>query len=865
MMFLEKTVNSIQSENNNMSVLLSTLPKNVKLFRKQVHNNSDFSEFSPANGERIGDYERKGLYCIFYDLAKDVYMDKYKNMDASTRFEFVVNEFNKRFESCANQYIFPLEDVWTIKSTLFDGLFLDVVETNEGSKIIKEFIEAYCSLRNKNEEPEKKYFRCFDVERYLDAYLELCRFVFKDNCLYQEELRSLGIIEKILNVDFNSKKGCFGLYSPYVIFSVLRTLKYISVLPDEIDHTCLSPECADYLNTRRHIVSTNAIRSFSRFTIINGESCLVEYSRRDDCIVCKNAEKVSSIDNVKPVRLLEKITSYIYNYFADKNDLKTKTFVISIYGFCAHKDKSDDFNLAEIDDLVYEVFSWFEDKRNNRDNNQENVLANKTMEDIYLNYYLINSEGEHSSQDKFVYEYFEEASNVSHKCYVKVSKNDFVTYNNKQIGKCIKESDVVFILDCPWLATEDFNIVNEGNLDSYAEWINQVSYRRDIDNSLQKQAFFDRDHLFASINDQFNRLAVDNAAKYGKVVRVIKDYLLKWLQQQIEYYKEHDVYKTIYVYNSSMRGMALSYYADYPIIREESYSNKRFSIMRFSTRDNKCVSLRKDKKIYISLWSLIKYVDISFAYIGIKEYFSVKLYKFIDSQLDLEDKKSIIKRDIISILRNIVFVIDYCDESENLDSVDIKIAFCKPIRDFYLKDDYAQNNSQEIKDIVVFFEKIITDIIFENSKGLGDDSIRDAFERCLYNQSKTVEDLFFLHRYSVRRKNGVLSKFNINFYGSELYKNNEEVDNLFPNFDSFGDKRAYSKLFYYLDMPSYPEYAVNSILNQTNKTFNDDNLRTHSVEILQNMISICEDLNYMESYLYYNLKELLQKIKSRKW
>lgn len=837
----------------------SELKNTFKLFRKNPESSLNDFDFVPAKGERVGDFERNGLYKVFFDLARAVYTDEFKELESSKRFELLVKKFNKCFDMCSERYIFQANDVLKIDADLFDGLFLDDVDTKRGLAIVANFIEAYNRLRINETSVEEKYFRLLDVERYLDAYLVLCRFVFEEKCLYQEELRSLNIIEKILNVDYNGQKKCFGFYSPYVIFAILRTLKYISILPDEIDHTYLSRDCADYLNTRRHIVSTNAIRSFSRFTIINGESYVVEYSRRYDSILCRNAEKVSSVDNVKPIRLLEKITSYIYNYFEDANSSDTKAFKISVLGFCAYNDKDGNLKPSEIEDLIYEIFSWFEDK--SRDEREDNVLRNKKIDRIDIDYYLINSNIAGKTKKSLVYEYFdskdETQNNKSHKCYLNIFTNDFDKYNNKQLCEYIKESDVVFILDCPWLATEDFNIVNEGDLNSYAKWVNQVSYRNDIDDSLQKQTFFDRSHLFASINVQFNRLAVDSVAKYGRVVRVLKDYLLKWLQQQIEFYKKNGIYKTVYVYNSSMRGMALSNYADYPIIREESYSNKRFNIMRFSTRDDKCVSVSKDKKIYVSLWNLVKYVDISFAYIGIRDYFAEKLYKFIDAPLN-EDKKLIIKRDIISIMRNIVFVVDYSNfENDSFNLINVQLAYGKPIRDVFPNG--SVTNCKETNDIIVFFEKIVTDIIFKNSKGLGDDSIRDAFERCLYNQAKTVEDLFFLHRYSDIRKRGNLLRINVNVNKENSVEENERVDSLVPNFDSFGDKRAYDKLFNYLDMPRFPEYAVNSILNQTNEIFIGDNAIKHSIELLHNMMYVCEISGYTESFLYCNLKEMLQK------
>ncbi len=835
--------NAIMSEN---MVSVSYINKKAKLFRSKG-NNFDSLNFYPANGERIEDYCKIGLYSILYELAKNVYLDEFKNLERSKRFDRLVEEFNNRFDSCAEQYIFKTsKNIWKIEPDLFEGLFLNDDEKANSKKIVKEFIESYDKLKKDGEEL-KLYFAYNEVDAYLNAYIKLCRFVFNDKCLNQEALRSSQIIEKILNIDFNESNNCFGLYSPYVIFSILRTLKYISILPDDIDHTCLSSDCAEYLNTRRHIVSTNAIRAFSRFTIINGKSYVVDYSRRNDSIICKNVENVSSVDNIKPIRLLEKITSYIYNFFEDNILLASASFTISIYGFCAYNNMEP----TEVDDLIYEIFSWFEDKR--KDEIDGNALLNKKINELKINFFLTQDTDKDDEEINYSYRYYDDNQNEPYNCSLKISKFSLKRYDNEQISKCIENSNTIFFLDCPWLAKEDYNIVNEGNLDLYAKWVQQVNYKNDIDDSLQEQVFFNRTYLLASINDQFNRLAIDNSEKYGKVVRVIKDYLLKWFQQQIEFYKNKKIYKTIYVYNSSMRGMALSDYADYPIIREESYSNKRFSIMRFSTRDNKCISVMDNQKVYVSLWNLIKYVDISFAYIGIKEYFALKLHGLIDESVSSDNKKIQIKRDIISIMRNIIFVIKYFEnEKDKFTSINVQIAFCKPIRNFF-----KEESLQQMYDIIIFFKKIITETIFKNSNGLGDDSIRDAFERCLYNQSKTVEDLFFLHLYSDLRKKGDLSKFDVAFNWENTDIKDGEIDSLVPNFDSFGDKRAYNKLFHYLDMPRCPEYAVNSVINQTNTVFNKENSTPYSIQILRNMLKVCEISNYTESFLYHNLKNLL--------
>ena len=225
---------------------------------------------------------------------------------------------------------------------------------------------------------------------------------------------------------------------------------------------------------------------------------------------------------------------------------------------------------------------------------------------LVINYYLISDDTE--KEISFVYDYYEDRienernSGQIYHCNFNISINKFEKYNNKHLAKVIKESDIIFVLDCPWLATENYNLDTEGDLDSYGQWVQQVSYRQDLEPLYipqpQNTGFFDRVHLFASINDQFSRLAVmNNNLRYGKVVRVMKDYLLKWIQQEIDSYKKDNVYKSIYIYNSSLRGMSYSNYAFYPIVREESYSNKRFTIMKFSTRNNKGIPVEIDNKI----------------------------------------------------------------------------------------------------------------------------------------------------------------------------------------------------------------------------------------------------------------------------
>lgn len=843
--------------------ITDTVQEAAKLFRRNKYDDNE--QFVPVVGERIGDYTMLGLYKLFFVLAGDVYKEKITSLDTSKKHQTVFNLFNQRLIEFCNEDFYkiiekPKNDVLTIQEDLFDGMFLSESEYTEAKSLVREFMNAFNKMYCINNKEQPTYFRYDDAKNYLDSYLNLCRFIFRPHCLQQDELRSLKIIEKMLNIGYDIKKRYFTLYSPYVVFAILRAINYIIALPDDIDQSYVSANCAELLNRRKHIIATYAIRSFSRFTILEGKSCVVEYSRRKDKIVCKNLESVSSVENVKPIRLLEKITSYIYEHFTERELTNSCSFKFSIYGFCSYENEGV-FNPAEIDDLVYEIFSWFEDKRSS-----DKKLSDKHIENIQIDYYTVDetatNKTEHNVKPKqaCVYKYFENNGETQH-CSLNIFSCGSQKYNKEHISHVLCASNLVFFLDCPWLATEDFSLINEGNLRSYLQWIEQATYEVDLMPSHNNGAyhvndFFDRMNLFASINDQFNRLAVDNVLKYGKVVRIMKDYMLKWIQDQIELYKIDGIYKTVYIYNSSLRGLTFSDYADYPIIREESYSNKRFNIMRFSTRENYPVSIKNSNCVYVSLWNLVKYVDISFVYIGLKHFFSKFLFEGIKESNSEDVQKTIMNRDIISIMRNIVFAIEYSrDRTGQINRININVILSKPVRNAYKKSVILKTNfKRSVNEIIDFFTNIIVDIIFKNSNGLGDDCIRDAFERCLYNQAKTVDDIFFLHSYTIKRNRRTLANFVVNVFTGDLDKDDDNVDAIVPNFDSFSDKRAYQKLFKYLDMPNCPELSINSLLSQVDRIFSDDcKSQSHSKDILLNVKNICEKFNYTESFLYENL------------
>lgn len=822
-------------------------------------------------GERGQEYQRKGIYKIFCDLADYVY--GYREYSVNERKTVILKKFNKLVEDDPDTFqVWKIKEPTFIDDNFFTGLYLSKSNEFRGEMLIKEFNNAYKAVRCDKDAKKNFYLNYEDANRYLNSYLDLCGFLFSSGSIFREEVRSHKLIEKLLNIELDETEGFFSFLSPFALFSILRTLEYIAALPDEICDIDISIDGTQKLNRRKQILATYAIHSFSRFTIHQGKSYIVNYSRRKAKIICKNSEKCSSIESVKPIRLLEKIVAHLTNiicdnkcfFNGDKINLK-----VSIVGFASVITNGNDVDIREIIDLIYEVFSWFEDIKK-----KGSIPAIKdTVLNLELNYFRTDNsdnftESNNDLKEKNIltseYEYKNQDLLIGN-CKLQISENKHTDFDKEKLSQTISSSDIVFLLDCPWLAIEDFNALNEGDIYTYIKKLNNSSYLDDIEKDRNgddhTRSIFSKDHIFYSLNDQLNRVAIDNFVKYGRIVRVPKNYLIEWIVEEMKRYGNRNIYKTVYLYNSSVRGILLSDCVDYPIIREEIYNNKKFNIMRFSSRPNRPLPVENSRPIEIELWSLLKYVDVSFVFIAIKDYFSEQFYKFADVPLNLtkdenqeEILKGAIERDIISICRSILFEIHPIERTEPMGrtQINIRIAIDRPIS--------TSSNFDEIKNhlgtlyITKFFENIIKNVIFKNSKGFGDNCIRDAFESCLYSKSSSVRDLFLWYDYRLKRKENQLNRFIVDFNPTLITTKIELKESAF---DSFSDKRLYARLLDYLSMPSPPTHLIFNALKKADGLYMIPDKQSHSEGMLNNIVSVYGSDSTDESYLIKNTKKIL--------
>ncbi len=822
-------------------------------------------------GERCQTYQRSGIYKVFCDLADAVY--SWSDLSMEERREKVVEEFNVLISknNLASEN-WKAKKMTEIDVDLFSNLFLDKKQEKEGKHLLEEFKKAYKTIREDNLAAQESFFNLSLVYQYLDTFLSLCRFVFETGSIFQDEVRSLRIIETLLNIELDIDEGFVSFLSPFALFSILRTIEYIVKLPRENDNLPLDENKEnDYLNSgimqklnrRKHILATYAIHAFSRFTIINGKSYVLNYSRRNSKIICKESEKCSSIENIKPIRLFEKIISHLTNKIeaATRNSNQQIDHIdlsVTVMGFASVVKKNSSIDIREITDLIYEIFSWFEDIKSKNDGK----LLEKTQLRFTLQYVKTAKDENVNTilSEKYVYK--SRNNETIGFCSLNIRENPSAKNNKAELEKNIGLSDIIFLLDCPWLAIEDFHAVNYGDIFTYINWLKEHSYKQDLYKDIRSddstRSAFSKDHLFYSLNEQLNRIAVDNFVKYGKIVRVPKNYLTNWIVDEMEKYRRHQVYKTVYLYTSSVSGMLLSDCVDYPIIREEVYNNKKFNIMRFSSRPNAVLSKHSDKPIEIELWSLLKYVDVSFVLIAIKEYFAENFNKFADISQNAseEERKQAIERDIISICRGIVFQI-YPDNinPEGVSRIRIKLALDRPIK----ANLNEVINNQGTRDLLVFFNVIIRQVIFCNSKGFGDNCIRDAFESCLYSKAKSVNDLFLWYDYRLKRNEACLDAFVLDFDNSTIIPT--EIGLRASTFDSFSDKRIYSRLLEYLSLASPPEHLIFSMLRKANGLYSSIDENNHSISMLKNIIDVSNFESEYKSRLTSNAQSILYNLR----
>lgn len=700
-----------------------------------------------------------------------------------------------------------------------------------------------------------------------------------NNLLFRKSstLEALYCIGKIPFQESKEKRekgyAYYNVCSPYVAESFLRTVdnlvKIINVGSKD------SFDCVPELKRlRTEIFINKMIRSFTRSTSYNQfTNYRVTLNRHNSELVSIPYNELSSIQEVKPIRLFEKIVSHIHlcieelftNSPEDASTIMDKELNVDIavighteVSYEGHNNPNKENEVTnnidrikefrEVNDLLHMVMHWYAlIESQNISNLPKLILKLKyfvNSGDLIEAHHFDVHENNYGSAMPF-YEY--ECNKYGNEGKVFVEKCNYYrefNFSKKKLKEIARDFSLVFVLDCPWLTTENYELMNDGGLDSYCNFLRQKNTIK-IKNSFTLD--YDKNTDMQYLDAQYNRITSSESVNSGLISRVFRDDYLRAIVDCLKNdfsYELKKQRKDFYVFTSEKDGVNYSYLGSYPLLRKELYGEKIFSIAHFSnTKSEPLHLLPKEKKpmLFIRLWSIFKYIAVS--------YVSVYYRKVIDDMLIGYD---FCAEDFFELMRSIVVKLEL---SNDLNKVSISLGFDKNII-LTIKESLGMNDNafddfkiKVYKNLVPFMESLYQEVIFSDKEAFGYETIRTAFEMNLYGSARNVESMLFIHLYNKKRLKQAISDFKIEYdFKNCYYFEKEELKNSFRHFK---DKRLYQMLFQILERTYVFNIGTNVALNKAKDIFECSESSIEKV-LLENIAKVCSKTNKTDSNIYKN-------------
>lgn len=733
-----------------------------------------------------------------------------------------------------------------------DGLFdIKRIELTDGNdvQISNEISSLYKSLSFFTEDDQHPVYNDEAITKYLEKYFQISRdYIFNskngnlNNLLFRRSttLEALNCIGKIpVDNAYMEQKGYayYNVGSPYVCDALQRTVYNI------INNYSRLNRITELKKIRTEIFVNQMVRSFTRFTSYNNfTNFRVSLNRHSGELLSVPYSELSSIEEVKPLRLFEKIISHIHNRLtlirkssAHIECLDIKVAIIGHTEQSINVIKSDgDYQKLnndnrELADLLRTVVSWY-------------VKTEKEDDDPVLNLSIVNliNNGDIVNADSISIE--NQLGNI--RLEYKIDMNvGFVEVNNcnyfeefyfskQKLKDLCNEFDLLFILDCPWMTLESYELKNEGLLDFYCSSIQSEVIRDNKRDALDS----DRRTTIQELDTQYNRITSSDSNKSGEISRIFRDDIIKAIKKYIEE-STKSKRKDMYIFTSERDGVDYSYLGSYPMTRKEMYGGKCFTISHFSNHIFETLDIGEPKiTIRIRLWSILKYIAISYAFIYLRNDIEELLPDY-----DLSPEN------YFELLRSIIVVMKL---NSDLNKIDISLRFSENIKLLQTDLDVDGKKLEELKQRVFhhispFIIALYSEGVFSDKNDFGDNTIQTAFEMNVRSSANDVNSMLFIHHYRLRRANNSLWKFKITWekeYDSNL------VEECSPN-HFFKDKRLYEMLFEILQNTAQLSIGTLSTLYKADDIFNNNNMAQY---VLNNIIQACEKMRYTHSSVYKN-------------
>lgn len=724
-----------------------------------------------------------------------------------------------------------------------------------------------------------------DVEQYLntqdDNISELCNA--RDNSASQSDRHNKGLLDKYLDGFFSiAQKVVFSPENYNLTDNVFRQSKFLCHLmtyakdknadPD-CEYSFLDPFALDTLERafegacilkasikneestlleklRVSLFMSSVQSAFRRFISIDHRTYRIQLNRHTSRLAVIPYNQLSSIEEIKPVRLFEKIASYICD--EAKSGWKRDRLSVNIC-ILGHTEKSKKLPSDEkppeagLNDLMILVLKWYGRLR----------LDDIQKPNLDLNIYNVVSKGDgerareykRTGKDSISWD----ISFQSHTARCEVAYVDFeenFSFSSRRLERLIAANDIVFILDCPWLTTENLDIKKSGSLQSYCKILQKKKRNEPNVGAAFHSDFqsFYRHSTMRELDAQFNRIMSSDTLDSGEIVRVPKEPLLRRIDSIIRKKNEETLGKrsVVYLFTSERNGIDYSSIDFYPVTRTERYDGKSFTIVQYGGNSPAPLPLRKDgtSAFRIRLWTVIKYLSASFGYLDFKE--------AVRTCLGVPPKREV---DYISIYRSIV--VDGTVDPD-LRTVRCQLRQAASLDDCLREIDSSLDTDEVKRRLLMlchpFLRSIYCDVLFTDRETYGNDAIKIGFLMNLYGSARDVNTMLFYHKYRMAYRRKRCSEIKVVFEEPDFQR--PDADTLDAHSVDFRDKKLYDCVLLRLEYSRQTTIGLNMMFHEANAVYGVPDARA---VVLDNIMRACEAASMKNESLYINAQKMRQE------
>lgn len=728
--------------------------------------------------------------------------------------------------------------------------------------LVKEFTNRAAMLRDRIKKEGSFYFEDYG-EQYLSAFYLISKdAVFSENNanLFNANFRKSEFLSGMLSFAAVKRVGDnsniyyeFSFLNPFAYDTIKKTVQGMKLLSqtNKTGSEALS-------GLRESIFWDSAQSAFKRYIYLDGKSHRLNLNRHDSSFTAFPVDKLSSTEEIKPIRLFEKTASFIRNGLRELRDgteeIEVKVCVIG------HTEMSHCEDECSLMDYVASVLNWYHKLSSELDGRKKPKL------EFHVKNIVSNGDWPPFNQNHKRRDFDCVLGEHIVRCIIeKVDYENTFGFNTQRLEQEIRENHLLFLLDCPWLSMENFEIKQRGSLDMFCRELSRYSRDDEADPNEVGDQFvknahnFYKNSVFRVIDSQYNRIMASTTTKSGEVTRVMRDYLFRRINKAVDATQENGEgsdgglkRKALYVFTSESDGIEHSYLAFYPLTRQEKYDGRAHTIIRFSNVTPELLRYRQNAniKFQINLWSVLKYISVSYAYLDFKD--RIKTCLGIGRQEEPENAIS-----YFELYRNIIVSFEVSDD---LREITARVGFMDGIDDCINEFPHrgGEKAREEIKKelhqkALEFLKPLYTEAVFSSNRHYGDDAIKIAFSMNLYSAINDIHTLLFWHKYRMAYQKDRFDDFHIEF--SDLYCS-EPVkfhDKEFFHRDFFMDKKLYDSVMLSLEQNPGMPLGLQSILHYADDLYEGNMID----QVLNNIVSVCESAKYTDTDLYKNTKQIL--------